>query len=144
MSAQVFHNLADSLSVRTLHLLVVLSGLTLVASAHADRADELFSSRCAGCHTLGKGQALAPRAGMLDLTRVGQRDPAELRAWLANPRSRSVDAACAAQLDRAQIDALLILFRARAQDDEGIPVIPVAAYRPARPLPILRSVERRP
>jgi len=81
---------------------------------------------------------------MVDLTRVGQRDQAELRAWLSNPRAHSVDAVCAAHLDRAQIDALVILFRARVQEDEGIPVIPVAAYRAARPLPILRTVERRP
>jgi mono/diheme cytochrome c family protein len=112
----------------------------LVPAAQADRAGELFSSRCAGCHTLGKGQAHAPHAGMLDLTLVGLGDQAHLRAQLANPRALDADAACGAQLDRAQIDALLILFRSRAQADQGVPAIPVAAYRNAAPT--MRAVDR--
>jgi len=109
--------------------LVIVVCLALSSAAYADRAEALFSSRCGSCHTLGKGQPLAAVAGMVDLTLIGRKTDSELRTWLANPQAVSVDTPCSARFDRAEIDALLGLFRAHAQSEEGIPAIPAAAYR---------------
>lgn len=51
------------------------------APARADEGSTIFASKCAACHTIGKGKTVGP-----DLKGItSQEDPAWLKRWIASP-----------------------------------------------------------
>jgi cytochrome c2 len=121
-----------------------LASLVLVgAAASTARADkvqqatQLWNTRCANCHVVGRGQEVKKESvphNFTDLTMTTRaHDDAWLAQWIASPNAIKPDSKCfTAGLEPRHIDLLISFLRWHAR-----PVtkhtVPAAQYKP--PLP---------
>lgn len=94
-------------------LLVGAALLGWAAPARADkwhRAAAIFDARCASCHSL-EAPRPSPPPRVVDLSKALDGKSAEqLRAWLRAPLQITPASECRADLDGADVDAMLTLL----------------------------------
>jgi cytochrome c2 len=118
-------------------LLLVCAGATAARADKVQQATQLWNTRCANCHVVGRGQAVNSGSvphNFTDLTMTTRaHDDAWLTQWLQSPHSIKPDSRCfTAGLEQRHIDLLISFLRWHAR-----PVtkhaVPAAQYKP--PLP---------
>jgi hypothetical protein len=119
--------------------LTALVFLGLAGAARADkdaRAQSVFDSKCAACHTLGHAipdQRMSQKK--VDLTSAATRKKAaELKAWLAEPRpGKDGEVVCQTRtLDAVERDLLFGLLSARSHPDTARPQVAPARWKPPK------------
>ncbi|MFN8657402.1 MAG: c-type cytochrome [Candidatus Obscuribacterales bacterium] len=102
--------------------LTALTTLIIVSTVSAEDGANIFTAKCAGCHTVGKGQLVGP-----DLLNSKDKDAAEVKASVTRMQTQ------AGPLTSQEIDALVQFIKSGGEADAEKPAAPETSRNANKP-----------